>query len=67
MISSIVWLKVYSPNKPTPENSVKKLGPENQLISRKIGLLYFSNRQCNHSRDSAKQHMVVGIIIKLKN
>ena len=36
LISSIVWFKVYLPNKQTSENSVKKLGPENQLISRKI-------------------------------
>ena len=36
LISSIVWFKVYSPNKLTPENLVKKLGPENWLISRKI-------------------------------
>ena len=28
LISSIVWCKVYWPNKPTPENSIKKLGPE---------------------------------------
>ena len=33
LISSIVWFKVYLPNKSTPKNSVKKLGPENRLIS----------------------------------
>ena len=36
LIFSIVWFKVYSPNKSTPENSLKKLGPGNHLISEKI-------------------------------
>ena len=39
LISSIVWCKVYSPNKPTPENSIKKLGPEKSLLAGKYGTI----------------------------
>ena len=41
LISGIVWFKVYAPNKLTPENSVKKLGPENWLITRKKRCVIF--------------------------
>ena len=36
LISGIVWFLLYPPNKPTPENLLKKLGAENRLISRKV-------------------------------
>ena len=68
LISSIVWFKVYLPNQPTPENLVKKLGPENRLISRKIQYFYWKFIQnlravkaCPHTPEFLK---VFGIINK---